>query len=164
MDPWLWLRCEPQWGVLDDKFLIYLALVLSGAGETWWIDVVDVVVVVSIVGVGVRVLVVDGVWFEWPLLILYMYPLKLLPLLLLLFGWSLDGSVPQYVGLSLLMSQHASLSGFPTLIMKAWKPLNVAWFKALANWFIHVSLFILISSMVLLMDLTILLNNCLSVF
>ena len=51
---------------LEDKFLIHLALVLSGAGETEWVDVVDVAVIVSaaVADVKVRALELNGVWCE----------------------------------------------------------------------------------------------------
>ena len=65
---------------LDDIFLTQLALMPSGDGETGLEDVV--VVIVELLGLEDDM---EVVWFELPLLIVYMYPPKLLPLLPLPF-------------------------------------------------------------------------------
>ena len=63
---------------LEDKFLTYLDLAI-GAGDAGWMDVVAVaaVAITGVATVDVSVLELDGVWFKWPLLFLYMYPPKL---------------------------------------------------------------------------------------
>ena len=63
---------------LEDRFVTHIALVLSGAAETRWVDVATVVIVA--VSVKVRAVEPDDIWFEQLLLIVYMY-LSTLPLL-----------------------------------------------------------------------------------
>ena len=71
---------------LDDMFLTNLPFMLSGSGEARLEDVVAVVFGVAVVELLELEDVLEVVEYEWPLLIVYMYLLKL-PQLPLLFEW-----------------------------------------------------------------------------
>ena len=107
----------------EDKFLTHLPLVLSRTGKPGRVYVVDVdAIIADVVAlcVEVRILEVDGVWFEQPLLIVYMFPPTLLPLPLQPFGWPLVVLCHNLLNLayrhSTILLPLASL----TLFMKVW--------------------------------------------
>ena len=145
---WALVRC------LDDKFFSHLALVLSEAGET------GSVVVFAVVDVEVRIL--ESWCLVWAATINCIHVPNNIAAIATSAFWA-SGFVPQSVErswCSIIYMCLASLIEF----MRAWHSLKVTLSETLTSWFIHVSLFILFNSMVLLKDLTDSLNNCLSAF
>ena len=141
---------------LEDKFLTHLIFFVIQDSVTGRVYVVGGGGCgVAVVGVEVRVLELDGVLFEWPLLISYLFPLTLLQLLLLLFVWPPHVFCHNLLNLAFWHSMMLLCLASLTIFINTWHSLKIASSKILHSWFIHISLFILFSSMVLLIVLLI---------